>query len=151
LFQALPLAHVSGSKKLITLINPQAVNLQEYKQKLARAIDYYERRLNLGIWRALSQEERDRFESDAPVPYLENKEALLQALDRLGWPIPIDDVMLLEEEIETGKRYLQQASDLQDTSKNDALAASLQKSVSISCIPPQCMALVKYAKQSHHK
>ncbi|XP_053311966.1 von Willebrand factor A domain-containing protein 3B [Spea bombifrons] len=120
----LPLAHINGNRKLITLINPQAVNLSEYKQKLARAIGYYERRLNLVIWRALSQEERDKFESDTPISYLENKEALLQALDRLGWPIPLDDVMLLEEEIEAGKRYLQQASDLQEAIKSKTPATA---------------------------
>lgn len=37
------MAHVSGNKKLITLINPQAVNLSEYKEKLEQAIKSYER------------------------------------------------------------------------------------------------------------
>ncbi|KAM4795957.1 von Willebrand factor A domain-containing protein 3B [Rhinophrynus dorsalis] len=116
--EVLPLAHVSGNKKLITLINPQAVNLGEYKQKLGKAIKNYERRLNLVIWRALSQEERDKFESDIPISYSENKEALLQALDRLGWPISAEDITLLEDEIDAGKTYLQQASDLQEATKS---------------------------------
>lgn len=119
-----PLAHVSGNKKLITLINPQAVNLSEYKEKLEQAIKSSERRLNLVVWRALSQEERDKFDSDVPVSYLENKEALLQALDRLGWPISPEDVMLLEDEILAGKTYLQQATDLQEASKNISKAQS---------------------------
>ncbi|KAM8977452.1 von Willebrand factor A domain-containing protein 3B [Pelodytes ibericus] len=124
--EVLPLAHVSGNGKPVLLINPQAVNLDDYKKKLSLAIEYFERRLNLVIWRALSQKERDKFESDIPVSYLKNKDALLQALDRLAWPIPVDDVMLLEEEIEAGKMYLQQASDLQDYTK-DALMSKMEE------------------------
>lgn len=61
-----------------------------------------------------------RFDSDVPVSYLENKEALLQALDRLGWPVSAEDVMLLEDEIVAGKTYLQQATDLQEASNNNS-------------------------------
>lgn len=42
--QILPLAHFSN-KKGITLINPQAVNLDAYKQKLEKAIKSYERQV----------------------------------------------------------------------------------------------------------
>ncbi|XP_077152982.1 von Willebrand factor A domain-containing protein 3B isoform X2 [Ranitomeya variabilis] len=119
--EVLPLAHISGNRKRITLINPQAVNLSDYKAKLQQAIKSYERRLNLIVWRALSQEERDNFDSDIPISYLDNREALLQALDRLGWPVSADDVMLLEEEIRAGKTYFQQALDLQETTKNTTL------------------------------
>lgn len=41
----LPLAHVSNDKKRITLINPQAVNLDAYKKKLEQAIKSYERQV----------------------------------------------------------------------------------------------------------
>ncbi|KAM9320011.1 von Willebrand factor A domain-containing protein 3B [Gastrophryne carolinensis] len=116
--EVFPLAHVNEDKKMITLINPQAVNLAGYKEKLQRAIITYERRLNLVVWRALSQEERDRFDSDVPISYFDYQEALLQALDRLGWPISAEDIMLLEDEIAAGKTYLQQATDLQEASKN---------------------------------
>lgn len=119
--EMLPLAHISGNRKRITLINPQAVNLSEYKEKLQRAIKSYERRLNLIVWRALSQEERDNFDSDVPISYLDNKEALLQALDRLGWPVSAEDVMLLEDEIQAGKTYFQQALDLQETTNKRSL------------------------------
>uniref|UniRef100_H3AU06 von Willebrand factor A domain containing 3B n=1 Tax=Latimeria chalumnae TaxID=7897 RepID=H3AU06_LATCH len=116
--KVLPLAHVSNSVKRITLINPQAVNLDSYKEKLERVMKSYERRrLNLVAWRALTQEERDKFGSEEPISFMEHKEGLLQALDRLGWPIPPEDVTLLEDEIQTGKTYLQQASDLQEATK----------------------------------
>ncbi|NXU25558.1 VWA3B protein, partial [Thalassarche chlororhynchos] len=109
--EMLPLAHVSNDKKRITLINPQAVNLDAYKEKLEQAIKSYERRLNLVIWRALSQEERDKFKEDGPVQYMQHKEALLEALENLGWPISYEDVILLEDEILAALTYIQQASD----------------------------------------
>nr|XP_015219502.1 PREDICTED: von Willebrand factor A domain-containing protein 3B isoform X2 [Lepisosteus oculatus] len=118
--EVLPFAHVSGSKQQLTLVNPQAVNLEGYKKKLEHALKSYERRLNLIVWRALTQEERDKFGSEKPVPFKEHKEALLQALDRLGWPIAQEDVSLLEDEIDTGLSLLQQASDLQKAVKGKA-------------------------------
>ncbi|OCT95321.1 von Willebrand factor A domain-containing protein 3B [Xenopus laevis] len=118
--EILPLAHISGDRKHVLLVNPQAVNLEEYQQKLEKAVSIYERRLNLVIWRALSQEERDKFQSDIPVSYMENKEALLQALDRLGWPITSEDVTLLEDEINTAKMYFNQTCLLQEAIKDNA-------------------------------
>ncbi|XP_059695446.1 von Willebrand factor A domain-containing protein 3B [Haemorhous mexicanus] len=115
----LPLAHVSSDKKGIALINPWAVNLDAYKKKLEQAIISYERRLNLVIWRALSQEERDKFEEDGPVQYIQHKETLLEALENLGWPVSYEDVKLLEDEILTALTYIQQASDLQEAVKKE--------------------------------
>ncbi|XP_067145805.1 von Willebrand factor A domain-containing protein 3B [Apteryx mantelli] len=117
--EILPLAHVSNDQKRITLINPQAVNLDAYKEKLEQAIKSYERRLNLIIWRALPQAERDKFKEDGPVQYMQNKEALLEALENLGWPISYEDVVLLEDEILAALTYKQQASDLQEAVKKE--------------------------------
>ncbi|NXP32387.1 VWA3B protein, partial [Leiothrix lutea] len=113
----LPLAHASSDKKGIALANPEAVNLDAYKEKLEQAIKSYERRLNLVIWRALSREERDKFKEDGPVQYLQHKEALLEALENLGWPVPYEDVKLLEDEILTALTYIKQASDIQEAVK----------------------------------
>ncbi|XP_063205179.1 von Willebrand factor A domain-containing protein 3B isoform X1 [Chroicocephalus ridibundus] len=122
--EMLPLAHISNDKKRITLINPQAVNLDAYKEKLEQAIKSYERRLNLVIWRALSQEERDKFKECGPVQYMQHKEALLEALENLGWPISYEDVMLLEDEILAALTYIQQASDLQEAVKKESEKSS---------------------------
>uniref|UniRef100_UPI00398EA443 von Willebrand factor A domain-containing protein 3B-like n=1 Tax=Pristiophorus japonicus TaxID=55135 RepID=UPI00398EA443 len=111
--EVLPLAHVCNSKKQITLINPMGVDLVNYKQRLCQAIQSYEKRLSSIIWRALPQEERDEFSSDKPISFSDHKEALLKSLDRMGWPIPQEDVTLLEDEIQTGYSYEQQATDLQ--------------------------------------
>ncbi|XP_074949471.1 von Willebrand factor A domain-containing protein 3B isoform X1 [Phalacrocorax aristotelis] len=122
--EMLPLAHVSNDKKQIALINPQAVNLDAYKEKLEQAIKSYERRLNLVIWRALSQEERDKFKEDGPVRYMQHKEALLEALENLGWPVSYEDVMLLEDEILAALTCIQQASDLQEAVKKETERSS---------------------------
>ncbi|XP_010574116.1 PREDICTED: von Willebrand factor A domain-containing protein 3B [Haliaeetus leucocephalus] len=122
--EILPLAHVSNDKKRITLINPQVVNLDAYKKKLEQAIKSYERRLNLVIWRALSQEERDKFKEDGPVQYMQHREALLEALENLGWPISYEDVILLEDEILAALTYIQQASDLQEAVKKETEKSS---------------------------
>ncbi|XP_040511303.1 von Willebrand factor A domain-containing protein 3B isoform X2 [Gallus gallus] len=122
--EILSLAHLSNDKKRITLINPQAVNLDAYKEKLEQAIKSYERRLNLLIWRALSQEERDKFKEDGPVQYMQHKKALLEALENLGWPISYEDVILLEDEILAALTYMQQASDLQEAVKKETEKSS---------------------------
>uniref|UniRef100_A0A4W3JH64 Uncharacterized protein n=1 Tax=Callorhinchus milii TaxID=7868 RepID=A0A4W3JH64_CALMI len=115
--RVLPLAHVGNSKSQITLVNPLAVNLDSYKERLLQAIQTYNKRLNLIVWRALSQDEQDKFSSDGPVSFREHKEALLQTLDRLGWPIAQEDVSLLEDEIQAGYSYQQQACDLQKAAR----------------------------------
>ncbi|KAM4790014.1 LOW QUALITY PROTEIN: von Willebrand factor A domain-containing protein 3B [Cyanocitta cristata] len=120
----LPLARVSNDKKGISLINPQAVNLDAYKEKLEQAIKSYERRLDLVIWRALSQEEREKFKEDGPVQYIQHKEVLLEVLENLGWPISYEDIKLLEDEILTALTYIQQASDLQETVKKETEKSS---------------------------
>ncbi|XP_040440729.1 von Willebrand factor A domain-containing protein 3B isoform X1 [Falco naumanni] len=122
--EMLPLAQVSNDKKRIKLINPQAVNLDAYKDKLEEAIKSYERRLNLVIWRALSQEEKDKFKEDGPVQYMQHKKALLEALENLGWPISYEDVVLLEDEILAALKYIQQASDLQEAVKKETEKSS---------------------------
>ncbi|XP_074913343.1 von Willebrand factor A domain-containing protein 3B [Buteo buteo] len=122
--EILPLAHLSNNKKQITLINPQVVNLDAYKEKLEQAIKSYERHLNLVIWRALSQEERDKFKEDGPVQYMQHREALLEALENLGWPISYEDVILLEDEILAALTYIQQASDLQEAVKKETEKSS---------------------------
>ncbi|XP_010078959.1 PREDICTED: von Willebrand factor A domain-containing protein 3B, partial [Pterocles gutturalis] len=122
--EILPLAHVSNDKKQITLINPQAVNLDAYKEKLEQAIKSYERRLNLVIWRALPQEEKDKFKEDGPVQYMQHKEALLEALENSGWPVSHEDIIMLEDEILAALTYIQQASDLQEAVKKETEKSS---------------------------
>ncbi|KAK2517415.1 hypothetical protein Q9233_013158 [Columba guinea] len=91
---------------------------------LKNCFAFFNRRLNLVIWRALSQQEKDKFKEDGPVQYMQHKEALLEALENLGWPISYEDVILLEDEILAAFTYIQQASDLQEAVKKETEKSS---------------------------
>ncbi|XP_037663049.1 von Willebrand factor A domain-containing protein 3B isoform X2 [Choloepus didactylus] len=117
--EVFPLAHVSTDTNKMTLINPQGVKLNIYKQKVEQAIKSYEKRLNKIVWRALSQEEKEKLDADKPMRYLENKMALNEALERLNWPISLEELSLLENEILAGKLYVQQALGLQEAAKKE--------------------------------
>ncbi|XP_058134111.1 von Willebrand factor A domain-containing protein 3B isoform X2 [Dasypus novemcinctus] len=117
--EVFPLAHVSSDTNKMTLINPHGVKLNVYKQKVEQAIKSYEKRLNKIVWRALSQEEKEKLEASKPMRYLENKAALNEALERLHWPISLKELSLLEKEILAGKLYVQQARELQEAAKKE--------------------------------
>nr|XP_018670374.1 von Willebrand factor A domain-containing protein 3B isoform X1 [Ciona intestinalis] len=123
----LPIAHVSPrTKKEIRLVNPSAVDLPGYDQKLQATIQEYKTRLDLIVWRKLSQEEREKFDNK-PVSYLDNTDAIGQAFDRMGWPIEESDLQLLVDEIYLGEKYLQQSTDLQRTAKQLAMGGKSKK------------------------
>ncbi|KAM9584851.1 von Willebrand factor A domain-containing protein 3B [Trichechus inunguis] len=117
--EVFPLARVCNGTNKMTLINPQGVKLDIYKQKVEQAIRSYERRLNKIVWRALSPEEKEKLDADKPMRYLENKVALNEALERLNWPISLKELSLLENEILAGKMYIQQAMELQEAAKKE--------------------------------
>lgn len=58
---------------------------------------------------------------------MHHKEALLEALENLGWPISYEDIILLEEEILAGLIYIQQASDLQEAVKKETAKSSVSR------------------------
>uniref|UniRef100_A0A2K5CXY1 DUF4537 domain-containing protein n=1 Tax=Aotus nancymaae TaxID=37293 RepID=A0A2K5CXY1_AOTNA len=76
-------------------------------------------RLNKIVWRALSQEEKEKLDANKPIQYLENKTVLNQALQRLNWPISLKELSMLENEILIGKMYIQQAMELQEAAKKN--------------------------------
>uniref|UniRef100_A0A8C6Y8G2 Uncharacterized protein n=1 Tax=Naja naja TaxID=35670 RepID=A0A8C6Y8G2_NAJNA len=101
-----PFAHVSNDKKCVTLLNPQAVDLDAYRKKVQEAIKIYERRLDQIVWKALPQKEKEKFEQDRPVSYVDRKESLLEALANAKWPIASQELVMLEDEIITALTYL---------------------------------------------
>ncbi|XP_036158174.1 von Willebrand factor A domain-containing protein 3B [Myotis myotis] len=117
--EVFPLAHVCNDTNKMTLINPQGVKLNVYKQKVEQAIKSYEKRLNKIVWRALSQEEKEKLDANKPMRYLENKAALNEALERLNWPISLKELSMLENEILAGKMYIQQAMELQEAAMKE--------------------------------
>ncbi|XP_054196913.1 von Willebrand factor A domain-containing protein 3B isoform X6 [Homo sapiens] len=117
--EVFPLAHVCNDTNKMTLINPQGAKLNIYKRKVEQAIQSYEKRLNKIVWRALSQEEKEKLDANKPIQYLENKTVLNQALERLNWPISLKELSMLESEILAGKMYIQQAMELQEAAKKN--------------------------------
>ncbi|XP_033631480.1 von Willebrand factor A domain-containing protein 3B-like isoform X2 [Asterias rubens] len=109
----LPLAHVTDNRQEISLVNPTGIDLQSYDEKLQEAIQKYTRRLNRIVWEALTPEEQEQFDSHGPISFLDNRKDCLDVLDRLGWPISQKDIILLEDEIETGNRYLRHSHAIQ--------------------------------------
>ncbi|XP_006870840.1 PREDICTED: von Willebrand factor A domain-containing protein 3B, partial [Chrysochloris asiatica] len=126
--EVFPLAHVCNDTNKMTLINPQGVKLNIYKQKVEQAIKSYEKRLNKIVWQALSEEEKEKLDANKPMQYLENKAALNEALERLNWPISLTELSLLENEILAGKMYIQQAMELQEAAKKENYVSKQQKS-----------------------
>ncbi|KAK2509427.1 hypothetical protein MC885_004754, partial [Smutsia gigantea] len=100
--EVLPPAHVSNNTNKMTLINPQGVKLNIYKQKVEQAIKSYE-----------------KLDANKPMRYLENKAALNKALERLNWPISLEELSILENEILAGKMYIKQAMELQEAAKKE--------------------------------
>nr|XP_058935628.1 LOW QUALITY PROTEIN: von Willebrand factor A domain-containing protein 3B-like [Kogia breviceps] len=123
--QVFPLAHVCNDTSKMTLINPQGVKLNIYKQKVEQASKSYEKRLNKIVWQALSQEEKKKkLGANKPMRYLENKAALNKALERLNWPISSKELSVLENEILAGRMYVQQAMELQEAAKKESHVSS---------------------------
>ena len=57
-----------------------------------------------------------RFSSTTAVSVVEHRDELLGILEELHWPIPKQDVMLLLEELSTGRAYLEQSVSLRSSS-----------------------------------
>uniref|UniRef100_A0A8C2MZT2 Uncharacterized protein n=1 Tax=Cricetulus griseus TaxID=10029 RepID=A0A8C2MZT2_CRIGR len=122
-----PLAHVGSDTNKMILINPQGAELDNYKQNVEQAIKSYEKRLNKIVWRALSQEEKEKLDAIKPIQYLENKAVLNKALERLNWPISLKELSMLENEILVGKMYIQQAMELQEAAMKNYSSKPLEE------------------------
>ncbi|XP_068929159.1 von Willebrand factor A domain-containing protein 3B [Petaurus breviceps papuanus] len=113
------LKQVGSNTQQMILVNPHSINLKTYRHKVEQAVKSYERRLNLLVWKAFSPEEREKLKIQEPVQYLENKEAIQEALQEANWPISLEDVLLLENEIQAGKTYIQQTKEIQEATKKE--------------------------------
>uniref|UniRef100_A0A4X2KNY3 Uncharacterized protein n=1 Tax=Vombatus ursinus TaxID=29139 RepID=A0A4X2KNY3_VOMUR len=140
------LKQVGSNTEQMILINPHALNLKTYRHKVEQAVKSYERRLNLLIWKAFSPEEREKFKIQEPVQYLENKEAIQEALQEANWPISLEDVLLLENEIQAGNTYIQQTKEIQEATKKEDCQGDQSSEVMLApgfktffCSPPPSM------------
>ncbi|XP_076467947.1 von Willebrand factor A domain-containing protein 3B-like isoform X2 [Babylonia areolata] len=136
--EIMPIAHVSGGQRnRVHLVNPSGVNLKEYEEKLEKALTKYRQRLDSMVWKALPETVKQEFDSEEPVPFSEHRGKILQALSEEGWPVTEADIAILEQEIEKGEKFLQQAKDLRSTAAepaSDALSdtSSLRRSLNNS-------------------
>ncbi|XP_052601105.1 von Willebrand factor A domain-containing protein 3B [Peromyscus californicus insignis] len=130
-----PLAHMCSDTNKMVLINPQGVKLNIYKQNVEQAIKSYEKRLNKIVWRALSQEEKEKLDAIKPMQYLEHKAVLNKALERLNWPISLKELSMLENEILVGKMYIQQAMELQEAARKNCVSKALEEEQKLQGCP----------------
>jgi hypothetical protein len=79
-----------------------------------------------------------RLDAIKPIQYLENKAALNEALERLNWPISLKELSMLENEILTGKMYIQQAMELQEAAKKNCMRKAMEEvgARELSTFPP---------------
>ncbi len=64
-----------------------------------------------------------RFGSQKPVSFSENRDALMHALDRAGWPgVTERDIVLLEGEIRMAQENIERAYALQKAARNEVRA-----------------------------
>ncbi|KAL3878601.1 hypothetical protein ACJMK2_030937 [Sinanodonta woodiana] len=112
--EMLPVAHVSGrQRKYIKLINPNGINLQEYELKVGQAVELYKSRLDNMVWDALPQNVKtEEYDNKGPVSFENNRGFIMKTLEESGWPVKLEDIKLLEEEIERGEKFIQQSKDL---------------------------------------
>ena len=61
------------------------------------------------VWTSLPAEVRQDLGGE-PVSFMENRHAVMEALERAGWPVKERDVVLLENEIKMGISYIKQVS-----------------------------------------
>ncbi|XP_063058137.1 von Willebrand factor A domain-containing protein 3B-like [Engraulis encrasicolus] len=135
--EVLHLAHISkGGTQQLTLINPLAINLEDYKSRLSKALQDYESRLNMIALRALPQEEKDKFGNE-PVGFMERREEVLEVLESLGWPVAQEELSALEEQIRAARDFLQQATELQSVSRKAAQDAQAAIHRSHKDTPPK--------------
>ncbi|XP_065182104.1 von Willebrand factor A domain-containing protein 3B-like isoform X3 [Sycon ciliatum] len=114
--EIMPLRHVADETGHVSIVNPQAVDLKSYEEKLSAALDKVQERLDTVVWKVLPFKKRARFSSTTAVSVVEHRDELLGILEELHWPIPKQDVMLLLEELSTGRAYLEQSVSLRSSS-----------------------------------
>eukprot|EP00794_Sanderia_malayensis_P007171 gene7171-7977_t len=116
--QVLPLAHASGrDRNEVQIINPQASNLNGYEEKLKATIEEYKSKLDQFVFPVLSDKERLRHSSEGIPSFSENRESMLNDLEKNDWPVKEDIIVKFEDEIKQAEVFLSQSRELRETSK----------------------------------
>jgi len=116
--QVLPLAHTSGKdREEVQIINPQAANLKSYEEKLEKMIDLYKRKLDEFVFPVLSSSERLKYSGEGVPSFLENRESMMEDLEKSGWPLSKEEIEKYEQEVKQAEIYLSQSKELQQTAE----------------------------------
>ena len=108
----LPISYATTRQKNeIHLVNPAAVDLKAYESQLTETIQSYYEKLDRCIWDSFPSSEREGYNNIAPN-WETDRLAILESLQRCNWPISREDIRLVDDEIELGKKFLQQSIDL---------------------------------------
>ena len=105
----------SGNKDEIKYVNPTAVDLESYEQKVEKQIRIYKHKLNKVVWEALSEEAKlKHFDGKGPVSFFNNKEKMMKLLEEYEWPVDDQEIDLLLDEIKLGYELIQKSTDLRN-------------------------------------
>ena len=108
----LPISYATTRQKNeIHLVNPAAVDLKAYESRLTETIQNYYEKLDRSIWESLPFSERQGY-NNIPPNWETDRASILESLQRCNWPISREDLRLVDDEIELGKKFLQQSIDL---------------------------------------
>ena len=122
----LPISYATSSQRQnqkanneIHLVNPAAVDLKSYEDKLTQTIQTFYRKLDWYIWQRLPNMERQGY-SNIPPNWETDRGVILESLQRCNWPVTREEIQLIDDEIELGKKFLQQSIDLRLCCRNSS-------------------------------
>ena len=107
--------HTPEDKETVRFVNPSAVDLVAYEEKLNQAIESYDKKAAKLIWDCLTTEEKDEITDGVEIPkYTENKIKYDSFLKSSNIGISPKTIKLLENEIDLAETYLVQSRQLRD-------------------------------------
>ena len=89
---------------------PPQGDLEGYKKQLERRMEVYWKRLSCMAWLSLSPKARVGVRNAIPqgkASYQHNRDLLHRALSEANWPCPLQNFLLLEEQISQAQTYLE--------------------------------------------
>ena len=139
----------SGNKDEVKFVNPTAINLESYEQKVEKQIRIYKHKLNKIVWEALSEEVKlKRFDGKGPVSFFNNKEKMMNLLEEYDWPIDDREIDLLLDEIKLGYELIQKSTDLRTVQVD---SEPTEESVTVSHDDEKVQTVEKFVRSSRPK
>ncbi|CAH8533773.1 unnamed protein product [Heterobilharzia americana] len=128
--QTLPIAYVSRTKLLkcpeIRLFNPLAINFEQYEKNLRNALFTIEKKLIEIIFQYLNNESLNSLCKDVHLDkykkwrsklcWYQDYKCIIKTFEKLNWPFPQHELILLTNELDAGQKYLEQVKNLKKQS-----------------------------------